>query len=264
MTGSLLMRGMLAGLLAAFLAFGFARVYAEPEIEQAIAFEESGAPSHHEAAAGSALESHHPEGGHDHGGEEGPVSRQTQAGLGLLTGLSVIGAAAGGLFSIVFALSRGRVGSLDPKRLSLGLAAVAYVVVVLVPGLKYPANPPAVGSPETLEFRTILFFAMVAISLLAVALALQTARVASAAAGSWNGALIGLASFVAVIAVAYWVLPAVNELPEGFSADVLWRFRLGSFGTQAVLWGGIGLFFGFAADRLLNARPRTTALTAAP
>ena len=38
--GNLLMRGMLAGLIASLLAFGFAKVYGEPQVDRAIAFEE--------------------------------------------------------------------------------------------------------------------------------------------------------------------------------------------------------------------------------
>ena len=34
------MRGMLAGLFASLLAFGFAKVYGEPQVDRAIAFEE--------------------------------------------------------------------------------------------------------------------------------------------------------------------------------------------------------------------------------
>ncbi len=37
MTGNLLLRGMLAGLIAGFIAFGFARVFGEPQVEIAIA-----------------------------------------------------------------------------------------------------------------------------------------------------------------------------------------------------------------------------------
>ncbi len=40
MTGRLLVRGMLVGLLAGILAFGFAKVFGEPQIDKAIAFED--------------------------------------------------------------------------------------------------------------------------------------------------------------------------------------------------------------------------------
>ena len=40
MVGSLLVRGMLVGIIAGLLAFGFARVFGEPPVDHAIAFEE--------------------------------------------------------------------------------------------------------------------------------------------------------------------------------------------------------------------------------
>ncbi|NWM64838.1 CbtA family protein, partial [Escherichia coli] len=75
------------------LAFGFARVFGEPQVDHAIAFEEKMSQ-----AAGTAAE---PE----------LVTRATQAGIGLFTGIVVYSAALGGLFSLVFAFVHGRVSS---------------------------------------------------------------------------------------------------------------------------------------------------------
>lgn len=47
---------------------------------------------------------------HEQAHEQELVSRDTQAGLGLLTGVVTYGAAFGGLFSLVFAYAYGRVG----------------------------------------------------------------------------------------------------------------------------------------------------------
>ena len=49
---------------------------------------------------------------------------------------------------------------------------------------------------------------------------------------------------------------ASRSLPEGFPADILWRFRLASIGTEACVWTVVGLGFGALADRLLLPRPR--------
>ncbi len=103
MSGHLLLRGMLAGLIAGLVAFGFARVYGEPQVERAIAFEELMAAA--EAPAAGAIE------------EPEAVSRETQAGIGLLTGVLAYGVAMGGIFSLVFAGLYGRVGSLSPRAL---------------------------------------------------------------------------------------------------------------------------------------------------
>ncbi len=54
-------------------------------------------------------------------------------------------------------------------------------------------------------------------------------------------------------------LPAVNEVPEGFPADLLWNFRVAAIGIQAILWTGIGLGFGALAERRLLTGVRISA-----
>src|SRR5690349_10587516 len=100
MIRSLLIRGMIAGLVAGLLGFAFAKTVGEASVERAIAFEAQHEHAHagHEGAAHS----------HEHEGGEDIVSRDTQAGLGLLTGIAVFGTALGGIFSLVFAVAYGR------------------------------------------------------------------------------------------------------------------------------------------------------------
>ena len=77
-------------------------------------------------------------------------------GIGLFTGVVVYSAAFGGLFALVFAFAYGRIGRPDPRVTAALLAVAGFVVVSLVPALKYPPNPPAVGNPETIGYRTAL------------------------------------------------------------------------------------------------------------
>src|SRR3984893_5795024 len=226
MVTGFLLRGLLAGILAGVLAAGISFLGGEPSIEPAIAFE----TAIEQTAA--------------HPSEPEIVSRSAQRGAGLLTAYIVYGAAIGGLFSLVFALAYGRVKGFDPKALSALLAFAGFVAIVLVPELKYPANPPAIGAPETIGARPALYFAMLAISLLAATLALAF----STKLGSWNGALVSAAIFVAVAGIAALALPPVDEIPVNFPASVLWNFRLASIGARAVLWVALGLIFGSMAQ----------------
>lgn len=231
MVGNLLLRGMLVGVFAGLLAFAFARTFGEPQVDRAIAFEEQA-----DTAKGEAPE---PE----------LVSRETQAGLGLFTGVVVYGAALGGLFSLVFAYAYGRVSRLGARGTSALLALAGFVAVVLVPFIKYPANPPAVGNPETIGPRTGLFFIMLLLSILAMGFSIWLARRLRARYGGWNAALIAAAAFVVIIAIVQLALPAINEVPETFSAVVLWRFRVASLGIQLILWTTIGLLFGALTEK---------------
>src|SRR5215471_16111383 len=153
MVGKLLMRGMLAG-----------RVAGEPLVDTAISFEENMHAAHDHGDAG----------GHDH--DEEIVSRGTQAGLGLLTGVVAYGMAFGGLFALTFAYLHGRVGKLGARALSAWLALGAYVAVVLVPTIKYPANPPSVGDPDTIGMRTGLFFLMIVTSLVVAVFSMKVRK----------------------------------------------------------------------------------------
>lgn len=241
MTGQLLVRGMLVGLLAGFLAFGFASVFGEPQIDRAIAFEEQMSHMHVAAEPGAA---------HDH--EEELVSRGVQSTVGLLTGLLVYSVSLGGIFALVFAYALGRVGSVGPRGLAALLALAAFVAIILVPGLKYPANPPSVGDPDTIGQRTKLFFLMLLVSVSAMVIAINAARKLIARRGLWNGAMLAVALYLVIVAVAGALFPTINEMPEGFSAVLLWKFRVASLGIQIVLWTTVGLTFGWLAERKLQ------------
>src|SRR5262249_38292109 len=150
--------------------------------------------------------------------------------LGLFTGVIVYGAAVGGLFALVFAFVHGRIGDQGPRATAALLALAGFVAIVLVPAIKYPANPPAVGDPAAIGPRPGVFFIMLALSVAALAAAVALARALQTRFGAWNAALIAGAAFIIAIAVVQYALPAVNEVPGHFSAVVLWRFRVASLG----------------------------------
>jgi predicted cobalt transporter CbtA len=212
MVRGLLIRGMLAGLAGGILAFAFAKIFGEPPLDKAIAFEGPG--------------------------DEAPlVSRGMQSTPGLLTATVVYGAALGGVFALVFAGAYGRVGKASPKATAAALALAGFVVIFLVPFVKYPSNPPAVGSPETIGERTQLYFLMLGVSVAAAIAAVRLRR------GE---------AFLALVAIAYVAMPAVDELPDGFPADVLWDFRIATLGTHAVIWATLGLAFGRLASQQIG------------
>jgi len=236
MVSGLLLRGLFAGAFAGFLAASFSFFAGEPPLERALAFEtevtEAPAP------------------------EPVIVSRSTQRGPGLFAAHMIYGAAIGGFFSLVFALAYGRLGDFEPRVLAGLLAAAGLLALVLVPELKYPANPPAIGAAETIGARTALYFGMLAISLLAMILAVTLAPVLSAKFGPWNGALISAAVFVLMAAISGAALPPVDEVPAGFPASVLWNFRVASLGVRAIFWCALGLSFGAMAEKWLMRGPK--------
>jgi len=281
MVGSMLMRGMLVGILAGFLSFCFLRVAGEPAIDRAIAFEAAmdaakdgakaetaeakpqeadshdatahGAASHGASHGAASQDTSHSAMAHDEAEQE-LVSRDVQGGLGLLTGVTVYSTAFGGLFALVFALCYGRMGNFSARATAGLLALSGIVAVYVVPSLKYPANPPAVGNPETLAARTELYFVMIALSLAAMIAAWMIRNRLALRFGGWNAAIIAAGAYLVAMAVAGVALPGVNEVPEAFPAAVLWQFRIASFGAQAIMWATIGLGFGAVMERSMAAR----------
>ncbi|GAA2391049.1 CbtA family protein [Nonomuraea africana] len=245
MIKTLLVRGLLVGLLAGLVAGAFAFFLGEPHVDSAIALEEA-APTGH--ASG--------EPGHDHGegaseghghGDEAVVSRPVQrAGLFLATGL--YGVAVGGVFALAFAGLRGRVGPRSEPLLAVAAAATAFAAIVLIPFLKYPANPPAVGDPATINARTLLYVVMVVVGLASVAIGVAATRRVTVRE-TWARALVGGVCFLVPVVAAWALLPTVDEVPAGFPASLLWDFRVASLGTQLVFWAAFGALFAVAGER---------------
>lgn len=249
--------GVAAGTAAAVLAFVFARIFAEPVIARAIAWEDGRT---------DAARAH---GVHEHGAEV--FTRGVQANIGLGSGLLIFGVAVGALFAILFCLVYQRLGDLGPRPLSLLLAAGAFAAVYLVPFVKYPPNPPAVGQADTIVARTEWYLVMVLASLVLAVAAVWAARRLAPRLGPWHAGLLATGVYLAVIAFIMALLPTLDETPgpmlgasvgiiyPGFPADVLYHFRLLSLATQVVLWATIGLVFATLANRLVGDRMQTAA-----
>ncbi|MFF3763930.1 CbtA family protein [Streptomyces sp. NPDC001922] len=248
--GNLLVRGMLAGLVAALCAFAVAYGLGEPSVDASIAVEEAQAA--HEAHAGHGAAAAEEE-------EEAPVSRSVQSTAGLATGVLVYGVALGGIASLAFCFVLGRIGRFTPRATAALTAAAAFTTVYLVPFLKYPATPPAVGNPDTIGKRTTLFFLMILLSVLLGIAAIIVGRRLAPRLGNWNATLVAGAGFVLATAVAFVFLPANEDaVKPSFPAALLWEFRLASLAVQAVLWTAFAVAFGTLAQRLLMpGLPRT-------
>lgn len=236
MTRILLVRGMLAGVVSGLLVFALARWIGEPQVERAIAFETA-----MDRARGDAPE---PE----------LVSRKIQSSLGLLTATVADGAAVGGLFALVFAFAYGRMPVTSTRALSAVLAGLGFVTIAVVPALKYPANPPSVGNPETIGVRTAAFFLLIGFSIAAMVFAVQIGRCLYNRLGAWNAWLAAALFFIVAMATVSHFLPDFDEVPAGFPVTLMWKFRAAALEMQMLMWSVLGFFFGWLADRSFASR----------
>ena len=221
-----LRRGMAAGLLAGLLAGLFAFVFGEPSVDQTVRLEEVAAAGDHQEI----------------------FSRSTQK-IGLFFATGLFGVTAGGVFGLAYAYFRGRLASKSEWYRSLSLAGAIFAGAVLIPYVKYPANPPTVGDPATIGGRTASYLAMVVLSLLVVLAAWYVARTLRerGADAPVRQLTVGLGVAVAV-GVLFLALPAAPD-PGEFPSGLLWSFRLSSLGTQLVFWTGLGVVFGLLCER---------------
>jgi predicted cobalt transporter CbtA len=240
--GAILLRGLLAGLIAGLLAGVFAYATGESRIDAAIAIEEAAA---HAETPGAADDGHH---------DEELVSRTGQKG-GLFLATALYGVAMGGLLATAYTLLRRRLRTSSDTRAAFGLAGAALLGIVLVPFVKYPANPPAVGDPATINQRTIGWLSVVVIGVVAVWAGVLASRSLRPDAPEWLRAAAALGGFLVVVAIGYVLLPTFDEVPDTFPASLLWTFRLASLGTQVTLWTALGLAFAALLDRLAKRVP---------
>jgi predicted cobalt transporter CbtA len=271
----IILRGAVSGFIAGVIGFVFARIFAEPYIGKAIAYEEGRDEAIMNAikAAGGTI------------AEEAPIDyfgRATQSSWGLLTGILAFSTAMGALVAVAYLVLHGRF-RMQPRTLALLIAGFGFLGVYAVPFCKYPANPPSIGHDFTIKTRTALYLVMVACSLIFLALATYLGRRLQARFGAFYSTLIAALAFVVVISVVIGLLPPLGHLKAnervadsigfgksftetplpvrnnqgqivypGFSADVLWKFRFYSLLAQMLIWSFIGLIFGTLVKRFFD------------
>ena len=236
--GQLFGRLVLAGVIAGALAGAFSLLVTERAIAPALALEEARL-----AAEGS---------GHDHGVEM--FSRNTQLVGGFL-GTLIAGLVLAVVLAAVYGVTRHRLpGRTDFARVVL-LAAIGFGILALLPALKIPADPPAVGDPATIGRRTaiygiVLLCGVIAAMLVSALVSFLHSRGVGTAATT-TAAVVVTAVLVALIIVL--VPGSPDTIPPDVPAAVVWNFRLASLGQLAVLWTALGLAGGW----LLDHRTRT-------
>jgi predicted cobalt transporter CbtA len=208
-------------------------VATEPLIEQAIAIEEQ-----------------------MHASDEPPIVSRDVQRTGLVVGFLLYGLTWAMLFAVTYHLSQRWLPASTAARRGLILALAAYWSVGLFPFLKYPANPPAVGDPDTIAYRQALYVGLLVLSVAGAIAALALARRLSQSNGSAMRPVAGAVAFIAIFAaVVYSVMPG-NPDQIGLPDDLISGFRALSLIGLTLFWVVLGL--GFA---VLNRRPENRPAT---
>lgn len=232
-----LLSGLLAGAILAIVNQGVII----PFIERAIALENQHAMAQGEMIDPIAMDAYR------------LWQREGSIATGALLGISY-----GALLGLVFAYSRKSLPGKNNISKAIVLAGMMWVVIYLAVAIKYPANPPAVGSPDTINLRMLLYVAMLAVSgIAAIGSALLYKKMGPQKSARKG---IALAMYIVVIIVAVFVLPA-NPDPVTAPMDLVDGFRIASASTMAMFWIILGAILGMLWDKT---KPHETATAKAP
>lgn len=222
-----LWRGALAGAIGGVLAAVFNLIFTSTQIDQALAIEEA-------ASMGE--------------GGEPMFTRSTQVFGGVLA-VALFGLLIGLVFAIALAVLWRSLPGASAFGRSIRLAVVGFAVWVLVPALKYPPNPPAVGDPDSVTDRTTSYLALVMASVVVAYLAWvawQKLTERGADPGIRFAAVAG--GYAVAVGLLYLLFPANPDDIE-VPAQLIWLFRVKSLAALGLLWVAMGTVFGILADR---------------
>ena len=184
-----ILRGLAAGAAGGLAAALFLRFVTETQIGYALRFEE---------ATGIGLPP----------GDPAEFSRGTQHWGGMAAAV-IYGTLLGVVLSIVVASLHHRIAARNEFQRAWKVSAAAFVALVLIPGLKYPPNPPTVGDPDTIAKRSTEFMLLMLTSVLVVMAAWWLWN--RLTEQGWDGAarfFVGGGAFALMVVVLFVAWPA--------------------------------------------------------
>lgn len=161
--------------------------------------------------------------------------RVWQKGGQLLAG-AILGTSLGTLFGIVFAYSKNSLPGKSMMKKALVLSLIMWATLYVIPFVKYPANPPTVGDPETIMLRQSLYLAFMAISGLGALGFYQVYK-------KVNKKAIAFAGYGIMMAAVFFVMPS-NPDPVQIDSGLLTGFRVTSMIGMSVFWGVVAIILG--------------------
>ncbi len=226
LVGITLSSGVIAGIILAFLNLGIV----EPTIDKAIALEVQKQVSAGENVNMSEL-----------------IDYRYWQKAGAFAGGAIYGAGLAALFGVIFVFARNKLPGKNNKQKAMFLAGIMWFVLFLMVALKYPANPPAVGDPDTIYYRETLYIGYIMISGLA-ALGMSVIWIKTRI--NSKKIIIPL-MYAAIMVTAYVIMPPNPDKIE-ISMDLIQTFRVLTAITIGVFWGILGIMFGSLWDKFLS------------
>jgi predicted cobalt transporter CbtA len=236
-----LKRALMAGLIMGVVVGAYMLTVVEPVVDRAIALEEQMSA----AEEPDADDGHHDEPLYTRGEQKG-------GGVGAMVLYALVIAL---VFGTIFSWRRHVLPGDDDFTRAVWLAAVGFASFGLVPAMKYPASPPAVGNPGTVGERTLQYLGLIAITILLVIALARLSKVLRRSLDDPSRIIVVTAATVVVFGVAFIILPGTPDaIDPAVPARLVWDFRLRSVGALALMWIGFGMVFGWLLTRPSAAR----------
>jgi predicted cobalt transporter CbtA len=167
--------------------------------------------------------------------------RVWQKGGQILAG-AILGTSIGALFGIVFGYAKNVLPGGNFVKKSLFLAAIMWATLYIIPMIKYPANPPTVGDPETIVLRQALYVAFIAISGLGALGFYYVHKKISKKA-------LAFAGYAGFMALMFAVMPN-NPDPVTAPEELVTNFRITSAIAVSSFWLSVAVVFGTLWQKL--------------
>jgi Probable cobalt transporter subunit (CbtA) len=230
---------LLSGVIAGVILAGVNYFVVEPFIDQAIGIEVDNSIASGEVVDFDELSSYR------------VWQKEGTFAAGAFLGLTY-----GAILGIVYVISRKYLPSSDDRKKALILAAIMCLSLYVVPFIKYPANPPAVGDQETIGLRDSLYTGyQLASGLIALGVSILMYKLRRI---SYIKYIIPV-FYVGLVASIYAIFPAN---PDEITApmDLVNAFRTVTFGTMVMFYLVLGAVFGIMWNKF---KPHeTTRITA--
>lgn len=226
---------LLSGVIAGVILAGVNYFVAEPFIDQAIGIEVDNSIASGEVVDFDELSSYR------------VWQKEGTFAAGAFLGLTY-----GAILGIVYVISRKYLPSSDDRKKALILAAIMCLSLYVVPFIKYPANPPAVGDPETIGLRDSLYTSyQLASGLIALGVTILMFKLRRIGYIKYVIPVI----YLGLVASIYAIFPAN---PDEITApmDLVNAFRAVTFGTMVLFYLVLGTIFGIMWDKF---KPHETA-----
>ena len=226
---------LLSGIIAGVILAGVNYFVAEPFIDQAIGIEVDNSIASGEVVDFDELSSYR------------VWQKEGTFAAGAFLGLTY-----GAILGIIYVISRKYLPSSSDRKKALILAAIMCLSLYIVPFIKYPANPPGVGDPETIGLRDSLYTSyQLASGLIALGVSILMYKLQRI---SYIKYVIPV-FYLGLVASIYAVFPAN---PDEITApmDLVNAFRAVTFGTMVMFYLVLGTIFGIMWNKF---KPHETA-----